>query len=169
MSITIKANFNKQLKDSKKEAIQFYVKGDDENKQELNELTRSVVILSIEGVEQTLTAEFKRSLKDAKKTVLDFEVKGDASAAKSFEFYKKAGSDVVLTITESDESIEEFEEHQKQYREGLKGKINADGTASIDPNQQTIDDVMKEVDEERKLDPFEPTKEELEADEDMLP
>lgn len=139
MSITIKAGFNKQTKDSKKESVQFYVKGDDEDKQELNELTRSVVLLNIEGVNQTLTAEFKKSSKDAKKTVLDFEVKGDASTDKSFEFYKKAGSDVVLTITESDESIEDFEEHQKNYREGLKGKIDKDGTVTVDPNQLTLE------------------------------
>lgn len=141
MAITIKAGFNKQTKDSKKESVQFYVKGDDEKKQELNALTRSVVILTIEGVEQTLTAEFKKSSKDAKKTVLDFEVKGDASADKSFEFYKKAGSDVTLTITESDESIEDFEEHQKKYREGLKGKIDSDGTVTVDPNQVTLEQI----------------------------
>jgi hypothetical protein len=142
MAITIKAGFNKQTKDSKKESVQFYVKGEDEHKQELNEMTRSVVHLNIEGVEQQLTAEFKRSTKDSKKTVLDFEVKGDASAEKSYEFYKKAGHDVVITITESEESIEEFEEHQKKYREGLKGKINGDGTAEVDdPNQVTFDDV----------------------------
>ncbi|WP_055108912.1 hypothetical protein [Paenibacillus ihumii] len=143
MSITIKAGFNKQTKDSKKEAVQFYVKGEDEHKPELNEMTRSVVVLSIEGVEQTLTAEFKKSSKDAKKTVLDFEVKGDASAERSFEFYKKAGSDVVLTITESDESLEDFAEHQKKYREGLKGKINPDGTVDVeDKNQMTLDDAL---------------------------
>ncbi|RUT48547.1 hypothetical protein EJP82_00970 [Paenibacillus anaericanus] len=142
MSITIKAEFNKQTKDSKKESVQFYVKGEDEHKQELNEMTRSVVILSIEGVENKLSAEFKKSSKDAKKTVLDFEVKGDASAEKSFEFYKKAGHDVVLTITESEESIEEFEEHQKKYREGLKGNIEHDGTVNFeDENQLTFDDV----------------------------
>jgi len=141
MNITIKAGFNKQTKDSKKESVQFYVKGEDEQKQELNGMTRSVVVLSIEGVDQTIVAEFKKSSKDAKKTVLEFEVKGDASAEKSYEFYKKAGSDVVLTITESDESIEDFEEHQKAYREGLKGKINADGTVEVDKNQMSIDDV----------------------------
>lgn len=144
MSITIKAGFNKQTKDSKKESIQFYVKGDDEDKQELNELTRSVVILTIEGVEQTLIAEFKKSSKDDKKTVLDFEVKGDASADKSFEFYKKVGSDVVLTITESGESVEDFEEHQKNYREGLKGKIDKDGTVTVDPNQLTLEELAEQ-------------------------
>jgi hypothetical protein len=152
MAITIKAGFNKQTKDSKKESVQFYVKGEDEHKQELNEMTRSVVHLSIEGVEQQLTAEFKKSTKGPKKTVLDFEVKGDASAEKSYEFYKKAGHDVVLTITESEESIEEFEDHQKKYREGLKGKINGDGTAEVDdPNQVTFDDVEGDPDSDPKV------------------
>ncbi|WP_068783162.1 hypothetical protein [Paenibacillus phocaensis] len=160
MSITIKACFNKQTKDSKKEQVQFYIKGDDEHKPELTEMTRSVVILSIEGVEQQLTAEFKKSSKDAKKTVLDFEVKGDSSAEKSFEFYKKAGHDVVLTITESDETLEEFEEHQKKYREGLRGKINPDGTVEVDdPNQAKLDfgeedDPMAGVDSESDVLPY---------------
>lgn len=153
MSITIKAGFNKQTKDSKKESIQFYVKGDDEDKQELNELTRSVVVLSIEGVEQTLVAEFKKSSKDDKKTVLDFEVKGDASADKSFEFYKKVGSDVVLTIIETEESIEDFEEHQKTYREGLKGKIDKDGVVTVDPNQLTLEQLAEADEDEDTEDP----------------
>ncbi|WEK53272.1 MAG: hypothetical protein P0Y55_11805 [Candidatus Cohnella colombiensis] len=152
MSITIKAGFNKQTKDSKKELVQFYVKGEDEKKPELNALTRSVVIISINGVDESLTAEFKKSSKDAKKTVLDFEVKGDASAEKSFEFYKMAGSDVELTITESDESIEEFEEHQKAYREGLRGTINKDGIVEIDGNQLSFDDVDGEKEEESEDD-----------------
>ena len=165
MAIIIKAGFNKQTKDSKKESVQFYVKGDDEHKQELNEMTRSVVILSIAGVEQSLTAEFKKSSKDAKKTILDFEVKGDDSAAKSFEFYKRAGSDVELTITETDEDLDEFHEHQKAYREGIKGKINPDGTVDVenDENQMRLfddedasagageEDPMAEVEEEDDL------------------
>lgn len=143
MAVTVKANFNKQTKDSKKELVQFYVKGDDEHKPELNALTREVVILKItdlEGVE--LTAEFKKSVKDSKKTVLEFEVKGDSSAAQTFEFYKMAGSDVELTITQSQMSIDEFREAQEEYREGIRGKINPDGTVEVeDKNQVTIDEV----------------------------
>ncbi|WP_145038617.1 hypothetical protein [Paenibacillus sp. Y412MC10] len=142
MSITVKAHFNKQTKDSKRELIQFYVKGDDEHKPELNGLTREVVILSIEGLEDVeLTAEFKKSAKDSKKTVLEFEVKGDSSAQQTFEFYKKAGSDVILNITESQMSIDEFHEKQEEYREGVRGKINPDGTVEVDPNQVTLDEV----------------------------
>ncbi|QCT03758.1 hypothetical protein E6C60_3047 [Paenibacillus algicola] len=145
MSVTVRAHFNKQTKDSKKELVQFHVKGDDEQKPELNSLTREVVILSIAGLDDVeLTAEFKKSAKDAKKTVLEFEVKGDSSAAQTFEFYKMAGSDVDLTITESQMSLDEFREEQEGYREGVRGKINHDGTVEVDQNQMTIDEAATE-------------------------
>lgn len=108
MKIQIKAHFNKQTKDSKKELVQFYVTGEDEKRPELNAMTREVVILSIEGLNVELKAAFNKSSKDAKKTIIDFEVKGDSSAAQTFEFYKKAGTDVVLTIAAAQMSIEEF-------------------------------------------------------------
>lgn len=111
MMITIKAQFNKQTKDSKKESIQFYVNGEDEKRPELSILTREVVILSLEevpGVE--LKAAFEKSSKDGKKTTLDFVVKGDSSAAQTFEFYKKAGSSVILTIAAAQMSMEEFKQ-----------------------------------------------------------
>ncbi|MFK4167651.1 hypothetical protein ACI2LM_15540 [Paenibacillus lautus] len=148
MSVQVKAHFNKQTKDSKKELVQFYVKGDDEHKPELNGLTREVVILSIEGLEDVeLTAEFKKSAKDSKKTVLEFEVKGDSSAQQTFEFYKKAGSDVILNIKESQMSIDEFHEEQEEYREGVRGKINPDGTVDVedDPNQVTLEEAAAAV------------------------
>ncbi|MHB0864811.1 hypothetical protein ACYCS5_27080 [Paenibacillus sp. SEL3] len=147
MNVTIKAHFNKQTKDSKKELVQFYVKGEDERRPELNQMTREVVVLSIKGLENVeLTAEFKKSVKDSKKTILEFEVKGDSSAAQTFEFYKLAGTDVELNITESQMDIDEFQEGQKAYREGLKGTIAKDGTVDVnreyDPNQAelTLDD-----------------------------
>ncbi|CAI6024831.1 hypothetical protein PAECIP112173_00400 [Paenibacillus sp. JJ-100] len=136
MNITVKAHFNKQTKDSKKELVQFYVTGEDERRPELNQMTREVVILAIDGLDGVeLTAEFKKSAKDSKKTILEFEVKGDSSAAQTFEFYKLAGTDVELSITESQMDLEEFQEQQKQYREGVKGNINQDGTVEVDPNQ----------------------------------
>ncbi|GIP25043.1 hypothetical protein J23TS9_01730 [Paenibacillus sp. J23TS9] len=143
MQIQIKAHFNKQTKDSKKEQVQFYVTGEDEKRPELNQLTREVVILQIAGLDDVeLTAEFKKSAKDSKKTVLEFEVKGDSSAAQTFEFYKKAGTDVELTITESQMDIDEFREAQEQYREGVRGQINQDGTVDVDDkNQMTLDEV----------------------------
>lgn len=146
MRIQIKAHFNKQTKDSKKELLQFYVKGEDESKPELNQLCREIVELHIEGVDQALTAEFSNLNKDSKKSVLGFIVKGDTSAAQSFEFYKKAGSDITLTISESQMSIDEFDE----AREGVQYKLAQDGTVVVDEeddDQMDIDEVMKGVDE----------------------
>jgi hypothetical protein len=66
MKIQIAAHFNKQTKDSKKELVQFRVKGYDEKKPELNAMTRSVVVLNIDGVEQALqpsSARVRRMLR----------------------------------------------------------------------------------------------------------
>ncbi|AOH53335.1 hypothetical protein ABE28_003145 [Peribacillus muralis] len=145
MQVTVKAHFNKQTKDSKKELVQFYVKGEDEKKQELNQLTREVVELEIEGVEQKLRCEFNKSTKDSKKTVLEFIVKGDASAENTFNFYKKAGSDVTLCIVESQMSMDDFNE---ETHDGIEYEIGKDGTASVSPNQMTLDDVAQEEDSE---------------------
>jgi hypothetical protein len=140
MQVTVKAHFNKQTKDSKKELIQFHVKGEDEKKPELNTLTREVVILEIEGVEPKLRCEFNKSTKDSKKTVLEFIVKGDSSAENTFNFYKKAGSDVTLHIVESQMSTDDMgDEH-----EGVSYTVNNDGTATVNPDQLTLDDVDKE-------------------------
>ncbi|GIN60515.1 hypothetical protein J27TS8_05080 [Robertmurraya siralis] len=141
MQVTVKAHFNKQTKDSKKELVQFYVKGEDEKKQELNQLTREVVELEIEGVDQKLTCEFSKSAKDSKKTVLEFIVKGDTSSDQSYNFYRKAGSDVTLKIVESQMSIEEFYE---EPHEGVKYSVDKDGTASVVTDQMSLDDVPNE-------------------------
>lgn len=146
MQVTVKAHFNKQTKDSKKELIQFYVKGDDEKKQELNQLTREVVEVGIEGVDQKLTCEFNKTTKDSKKTVLDFIVKGDTSAEQSFNFYQKAGADVTLHITESQMSIDEF--YDDEPHEGIEYQVNKDGTASVTPNQMSLDDVEEDQKED---------------------
>jgi hypothetical protein len=143
MQVTVKAHFNKQTKDSKKELVQFYVKGEDEKKQELNQMTREVVELEIEGVEQKITCEFSKSTKDGKKTTLEFIVKGDTSAEQSFNFYKKAGSDVTLNIVESQMSIDEFYE-DGEPREGVKYNVDKDGTVEVNKDQLTIDDVNKD-------------------------
>ncbi len=147
MQITVKAHFNKQTKDSKKELIQFYVKGEDEKKPEINHLTREVVELEIEGVEQKLTCEFSKSAKDSKKTVLDFVVKGDTSADQSFNFYKMAGSDVTLNIVESQMSIDEFYEE----REGIEYSVDDKGSVNVPDNQlsmDTLDEVAASTEEE---------------------
>ncbi|KEF40140.1 hypothetical protein M670_00156 [Schinkia azotoformans MEV2011] len=146
MQVTVKANFNKQTKDSKKELIQFYVKGEDEKKSELNQMTREVVELEIEGVEEKLTCEFSKTTKDSKKTVLEFIVKGDTSADQSFNFYRKAGSDVTLNITESQMSIDEFYEDQ---HEGVKYTVDKDGTATVE-GQLSLDDVEDEEEDHQE-------------------
>ncbi|MCV9884715.1 hypothetical protein [Metabacillus halosaccharovorans] len=159
MQLTVKAHFNKQTKDSKKELIQFYVKGEDEKKPEISQLTREVVELEIEGVDQKLTCEFNKTTKDSKKTVLEFIVKGDTSAEQSFNFYKKAGSDVTLNIVESQMSIDEFYEESEQ-REGINYKVDKDGTVNVD--QVTIDQVAAAAESE------ETEQEEKEVNEDEL-
>lgn len=135
-TVTISATFNKQTKDSKKELVQFHVKGTDETKPELNLMCRQAVELQLEGVETKLTAKFEKKTQDANKTALDFVLMGNPSTSSSHEFYKKAGQSVTLTITESQMSIEELEEAHK----GITGTINLDGTVNVDPNQVTIDD-----------------------------
>jgi hypothetical protein len=144
MKVTVKANFNKQTKDSKKELIQFYVKGDDENKQELNQLCREVVELEIQGVEQKLTCEFTKSSKDGKKTVLDFVVKGGTSSDKSFEFYRKAGSDVTLIIVESQMSIEDF-------HEGIEYSVDGQGNVDVSDDQVSFDDLEEDLEDDDLL------------------
>ncbi|USK54385.1 hypothetical protein LIS82_22970 [Cytobacillus solani] len=147
MQITVKAHFNKQTKDSKKELVQFHVKGEDEKKPELRELTREVVILEIDGVDQKLRCEFNKSTKDSKKTVLEFIVKGDASAENTFNFYKKAGTDVNLKIIEAQMSTDDFEDDH----EGVKYKVNNDGTASVvAPDQMSIEDIENEKTEDNE-------------------
>jgi hypothetical protein len=140
MQLTVKAHFNKQTKDSKKELIQFYVKGEDEKKPEINQLTREVVELEIEGVEQKLTCEYSKKTQDSKKTVMDFIVKGDASAAHTYNFYKMAGSDVTLKIVESQMSIDDFQE----AHEGVTYKVDKDGTAQVSPDQMSLEEVVPE-------------------------
>ncbi|OCA84451.1 hypothetical protein A8F94_17285 [Bacillus sp. FJAT-27225] len=141
MQATVKAHFNKQTKDSKKELIQFYVKGEDEKKPEISQMTREVVELSIEGVDQKLTCEFNKTTKDSKKTVLEFIVKGDTSAEQSFNFYKKAGSDVTLHIVESQMSIDEF--YDKDGHEGVEYPVDKDGTATV-KDQMTLEEVAED-------------------------
>jgi hypothetical protein len=138
MQLTVKAHFNKQTKDSKKELIQFYVKGEDEKKPEINQLTREVVELEIEGIEQKLTCEYSKKTQDSKKTVMDFIVKGDASAAHTYNFYKMAGSDVTLKIVESQMSLDDFQEPH----EGVD--YERDGTAQVNPDQMSLDEVAEE-------------------------
>jgi hypothetical protein len=66
-----------------------------------------------------------------------------------------------LEIAESQMSIEEFrgddeEEDHEEPREGVRGKVNPDGTIDVDdPNQVTLDDTDGPVIPENKDDlPF---------------
>lgn len=163
MQVTVKAHFNKQTKDSKKELVQFHVKGDDEKKPELNKLTREMVLLEIEGVDQKLKCEFNKSTKDSKKTILEFIVKGDSSAENTFEFYKKAGSDVTLHIVESQMSTDDFEEGH----EGVEYKVGQDGMVSVTPDQMSLDDVP-EGDIDDQIEDDDPEDVFSEKDEDLL-
>ena len=136
--ITIKANFAKQSKDSKKEQATFWVSGDDERNPNINTMTREVVMLSIEGIPVELKAEFVKSSKDAKKTVLEFVVKGDSSATNTFEFYKQAGKDIILTIKEAQTTLDEF----TKEREGLEYRTDENGVVTnVNSNQMSIDEI----------------------------
>ncbi|CAH1055946.1 hypothetical protein [Paenibacillus pseudetheri] len=79
--------------------------------------------------------------------MLEFIVKGDTSSEHSYEFYRKAGSDVVLEIAESQMSIEEFrgdddEEDREEPREDVRGKVNPDGTIELeDKDQLTMEEI----------------------------
>lgn len=138
MEITVKAHFNKMAKDSKKEGLEFWITGEDERRREISDMTREVVLLKIVGEETQLTCEFKSLTKDSKKTKANFILKGDTSAQVAFEFYKFAGKDLELVITESQMDLEDFK--NAEPHEGIKGTIDKDGTATVDPNQGTIDD-----------------------------
>lgn len=140
MQVQIKAHFNKQTRDSKKELVQFYVKGDDEHLPELNMMCREVVELRI-GELEPLTAEFVKKSQDSKKTVLDFVVNSGASNRHSFEYYHLAGTDIELMITESQMDIDEFREQQEAYREGVRGTIDKDGSVTVDKDQLTLEEI----------------------------
>lgn len=146
MQVTIKAHFNKQTKDSKKELVQFYVTGDDEQKRELNMLCREVCELTIANI-NSLTAEFVKKTQDSKKTMLEFIVKGGTSTAHSYEFYRLAGTDVELTISESQMSIEEFKKIEEtkeiegdKKQAGLKVEVDPDGTVELKQEDKPADD-----------------------------
>lgn len=148
MQITLNALFNKHTRDSKKEAMTFYLKGGAESSQELQELHRSVVVLRIKGVDASVTGEFKKLNKDEKKTTIEFEIKGGTSIESSGKFFSVSGTDVELTIEGTDEDVDNFRDEQKEYRKGLTGKINADGTVEVDENQTSLDDYEDEEDGE---------------------
>src|SRR5690606_7251407 len=104
----------------------------------------SIVVLNVENSEAgEFTAEFKSIQRDSKKTALKFNIKGD-SEEKIIKLYPFAGRGVTLQMTPSQMSIEEFYEDD---HEGIEYKVDKDGTASISPDQLSLDDVPPEENE----------------------
>lgn len=136
MAIQIKANFNKMTKDSKKELVQFYLKGEAEEVEGLQELCREIVTISVNGLPE-LTAEFKKTAKDSNKTVIDFIVNPGAANDHKKEYYALVGKDVEVEIDGTDEDPDEFKEELKEYEKGLKQKNEEQ--AKVDPNQTTLE------------------------------
>jgi hypothetical protein len=88
-----------------------------------------------------IAAHFNKQTKDSKRELVQFHVKGDKSSENSYEFYRKAGSDVVLEIAESQMSIGKFrgddeEGDHEEPREGVRGKVNPDGTIELEDKDQ---------------------------------
>ncbi|MFE0599848.1 hypothetical protein [Paenibacillus lactis] len=137
-------------KDDKKEILKFEIKGSEDagEEMELFELSGSIVVLSLkvggDDVCGDVTAEFISMQRDSKKTVMKFGIKGDRDG-KAQKLYEFAGRNVELGVAPSQMSIEEFNEP----REGVRGKINPDGTVEVeDKNQVTIDEVAAAAEED---------------------
>lgn len=137
---TLNVLFKKMQKDDKKEVLEFHVQGNElPNTQELVGLAGSIVILNVEESNAgTFNAEFVSVQKDSKKTTLKFNIKGD-SDDKVIKLYPHAGTSVTLFMEPSQMSVDDF--YEEDEREGIEYKIDKDGTASVSPNQMTLDDV----------------------------
>jgi hypothetical protein len=142
MKTTMNVLFKSMQKDDKKEILKFEIKGTEDagDEMELFELSGSIVVLSLEvggdDVCGDVSAEFISMQRDSKKTVMKFGIKGDRDG-KAQKLYEFAGRNVELGVAPSQMSIDEFNEP----REGVRGKINPDGTIETDPNQVTLDEV----------------------------
>ena len=139
--------FKMQQKDDKKEVLKFEIKGNDNENStsNLHSLAGNIIVFSIDGCAAgETTAEFMNIQRDSKKTTLKFAIKGD-SEEKAMELYKLAGCNVKLSVQPSQMSIEEFNEGH----EGIEYKVEKEGTATVAPNQMSLDDV-----EENEENPF---------------
>jgi hypothetical protein len=145
MAIKVKGNFNKMGKDSKKELIQFYLKGEAENAEGLQELCREIVTISVNDLPE-LTGEFKKIGKDSNKTVIDFVINPGATNEHKKEYYALVGKDVEVEIAGTGEDPEDFKEELKEYEKKLKAANEEQ--AKVDPNQVTIDQVNNGGDEQ---------------------
>lgn len=138
--INMNVLFKSMQKDDKKEILKFEIKGaeDLDGEAELFDLSGDIVIISMEvggdDVCGEINSEFISMQRDSKKTVMKFGIKGD-SDDKAAKLYRFAGRNVTLKVAPSQMSIDEFNEP----REGIRGKINPDGTIETDPNQVTLD------------------------------
>jgi hypothetical protein len=159
--------FKKIQKDDKKEVLEFHVQGDElPHSDELVGMAGSITIINVENCEAgEITAEFTSLQRDSKKTSLKFNVKGD-SEGKIIKLYPHAGKGVTLSLHPSQMSIDEF--YEGDDHEGIQYQIDNDGTATVVPDQLSLDDVKEEIEDhpEPSLeeDPFDSN----EADEDTL-
>jgi hypothetical protein len=146
METTMNVFFKSMQKDDKKEVLKFEIKGSEDADGEIDlfDLSGSIVVFSLsaggDAVAEDVPAEFLSIQRDSKKTTLKFAMKGD-SEAKAQELYRVAGRNVALTVAPSQMSIDEFNEDP---REGVRGKINGDGTVDMDNNQLTIEDAARD-------------------------
>lgn len=161
--------FKKMQKDDKKEVLEFHVQGNElPNTQELVGMAGSIVVLNVEESKaDTFNAEFVSVQKDSKKTTLKFNIKGD-SDDKVIKLYPHAGKSVTLFMEPSQMSVADFYEEE---HEGIEYQIEKDGTASVVPDQMSLDDVKDEEEgngqdasEEEEDDPFATT----ETNDDLL-
>ncbi|GIP25532.1 hypothetical protein J23TS9_06620 [Paenibacillus sp. J23TS9] len=164
MKTNMNVLFKSMQKDDKKEILKFEIKGSEDagDEMELFELSGSIVVLSLEvggdDVCGGISAEFVSMQRDSKKTVMKFGIKGDKDD-KAQQLYKLAGRNVTLGVAPSQMSIEEFNEP----REGVRGKINPDGTVDVDDkNQMTLDEVAAGSEEQGEDGPTMP-----ESDDDL--
>ncbi|WP_306009361.1 hypothetical protein [Bacillus sp. MMSF_3328] len=151
--------FRKIQKDDKKEVLEFHVQGDElPHSQELVQMAGSIVVLEVETSKAgKLNAEFKSIQRDSKKTTLKFNVKGD-SEDKMIQLYTYAGRGVMLLLTPSQMSIEEFNEEQ---HDGVSYTVDKDGKAQVSPDQMSLDEVVEEDGPENE-DQFEDDEDSLE-------
>lgn len=130
--------FKKMQKDDKKEVLEFHVQGNElADSEKLVSMSGSIAVLNVaESKAGEFNAEFVSIQKDSKKTTLKFNIKGD-SQDKVIKLYPFAGRGVTLDLTPSQMSIDEFYDND---HEGIEYKVDKDGTASVSPDQMSLDD-----------------------------
>ncbi|VXC07250.1 conserved hypothetical protein [Bacillus sp. 349Y] len=130
--------FKKVQKDDKKEVLLFHVQGDElPHADELLKMPGSIAMITVEESKAgELGAEFVSIQRDDKKTVLKFHVKRDTDG-KVNKFYPFAGSNVTITLQQSQMSIDEFYEDH----DGIEYSVDESGSVDVPKDQMNIDDV----------------------------